>query len=442
MCLCALFRLDLIVTEEAVDIFANSSLAGVKDPWNLPLLPRVLPDESEMSELMYANTNGKRIPRHLWMAFKDLPEEKDLKDYQRNMFKRNVDANWTLHLADNAGKLAFMEHYYANTSLLWAYRIIHPAVGNSAADIWRYGVLWMLGGLYMDDDSYFESSLDNIIGQNDSLIMAAEKNGYNDDCFEKSYRLSARSMHHRYNRSVSHLFGGRTLVSWAVFAEPRHPIMLRTMSNIVDLIRLEYLRKSEVHMYKFDARWKLCMCTTGPAVLTASARETVLEVDREIKHNSTSSTTDHLPMPLSNVQSILRYKIYKRDFHEYGGVFKVYDNTDNGGKESSHYMHTMQKYNIPLLAQYADLDGSNMHGRLITGDGKELFLVLNGERRGFEDYDTFLAYNFNLRQVAHLSMTLVESIPLNSTRLTVEDARLKNKEDTMKNNDENLFVNY
>jgi hypothetical protein len=86
----------LIVTEEAVDIFANSSLAGVKDPWNLPLLPRVLPDESEMSELMYANTNGKRIPRHLWMAFKDLPEEKDLKDYQRNMFKRNVDANCEL----------------------------------------------------------------------------------------------------------------------------------------------------------------------------------------------------------------------------------------------------------------------------------------------------------------------------------------------------------
>ena len=132
-------------------------------PWNFPLIPRHLPN---VSELMFNNPQpgfeNKLIPRHLWMAFKDVPKESEMKDYLRKMFKKNSERNWTIHLADNDQKLNFMEKYFNNTSLLWAYKIIHPKVGNSAADIWRYGVLWMLGGLYMDDDSYFEAAFDDV----------------------------------------------------------------------------------------------------------------------------------------------------------------------------------------------------------------------------------------------------------------------------------------
>src|SRR5687767_6679489 len=93
------------------------------EPWNLPVLPAVLP---EIGEEFRNNTKGKLIPRHLWMAFKTVPEPKDRPDYLTQMFTKNVGQNWTLHLEDNDGKLAFMEKFYPNTSTLWAYKIIHP----------------------------------------------------------------------------------------------------------------------------------------------------------------------------------------------------------------------------------------------------------------------------------------------------------------------------
>ena len=105
------------------------------------------------------------------------------------------------------------------------------------------------------------------------------------------------------------------------------------------------------------------------------------------------------------------------------------DSEANIGAKSSHYMHTMQKFNIPLLASYVELSKDNMHGRIITANGKELFLVLNGERRGFLNYDAFLSFHFNLRQVAHITQELLDSIPLNNTLLTEQDAVMKIEKD-------------
>jgi len=139
-----------------------SKFEDITAPWNLPVVPKTLPSDDELQQMMYSNSNGKLIPRHLWMAFKEVPKVSDRKDYLNKMFIKNTNLNWILHLEDNAGKLNFMQKYYNGTSLLWAYSAIHPQVGNSAADIWRYGVLWLFGGLYMDDDSYFESTFDEV----------------------------------------------------------------------------------------------------------------------------------------------------------------------------------------------------------------------------------------------------------------------------------------
>ena len=139
-------------------ILASVSVSTSIQPYDLPVLPDVLHSFSPHE----ANLNGKRIPRHLWVAFKDIPPRENMSEPLRKMIERNEKLNWTMHLADNQLKLDFMERYYANTSLLWAYKMINPAVGNAAADIWRYGLLYMFGGLYMDDDSYFEATFDEV----------------------------------------------------------------------------------------------------------------------------------------------------------------------------------------------------------------------------------------------------------------------------------------
>jgi mannosyltransferase OCH1-like enzyme len=55
-----------------------------------------------------------------------------------------------------------MKKYFANTSTLWAYEQISPYAGASHADLWRYCVLYIFGGVYFDDDAMIESPFDEV----------------------------------------------------------------------------------------------------------------------------------------------------------------------------------------------------------------------------------------------------------------------------------------
>ncbi len=135
--------------------FASISCKETKpEPWNLPLLPSVFPEQ------IYTNNNGKLIPRHLWMAFKAIPELRQQPDYLTKMLSRN--SGWNVTFADNEYIDAFMDKYYAGTSVHWAYKSVNPKLGVMYADIWRYSALYLFGGLYLDDDSYIESPYDNV----------------------------------------------------------------------------------------------------------------------------------------------------------------------------------------------------------------------------------------------------------------------------------------
>ena len=96
----------------------------------------------------------------------------------------------------------------------------------------------------MDDDSYIESNFDNIIGKNDSLIVSKEFNEYKDDCYHLDNHLSLTYLINKYNctdhkNTITDIFGGRSLVSWALFAAPRNPLFKRTLENVVDLLKHE-----------------------------------------------------------------------------------------------------------------------------------------------------------------------------------------------------------
>ena len=101
-------------------------------------------------------------------------------------------------------------------------------------------------------------------------------------------------------------FHDHTLINWAIFISPRyvqvyvmyvsvllyinvypyiahtytnddsHPVLLRTLHHIVEILRSEYLRKSFIHFARWEPRWKYVMCSTG-FVLTYTVRELELE---------------------------------------------------------------------------------------------------------------------------------------------------------------------
>lgn len=72
--------------------------------------------------------------------------------------------NWSINFfGDTSGDFDnFMERYYNNTSLLWAFRLINPRARVAAADIWRYSALYAFGGFYSDDDSTIPGDVEEV----------------------------------------------------------------------------------------------------------------------------------------------------------------------------------------------------------------------------------------------------------------------------------------
>jgi hypothetical protein len=357
-------------------------------PWELPALPIHAP-----IKLGNSSNHDKNIPRHLWIAVRDFKE--GLNAQMPGLFSRNP--HWEVHITTNDMKDEFMNTTFANTSLLWAYNLIHPIAGAAKADLWRYAVLWTYGGAYIDDDSDMKTPLDKVIEPEDSLIVSYEKNGFNGNkCYIPRFHLSDFSF---FKNSTSeddkHIFHGRVLLNWAIISAPRHPVIAEVMKNAVEIIKREYFSDSVLRSMNTMFCWEAIMCATGPSLLTATAREMV-------RDGSNGFT----------------YKLANLDFKDYGGKFKaIYVPVKN---DPNHYMRNMGKRGqSQLLKEY--LPEQPVSPELLTSwqnqlvqsqNGKEIFVIDNGQKRGIPNYDTFMALNLSMADVIVLTDGKVASIPL------------------------------
>lgn len=314
------------------------------------------------------------IPQHVWIPLTDTKGVMQL-GHLRKLQKDN--AGWNFHFEGNREKLHFMETFFPNTSLLWAYKAINPLVGASAADLWRYSVLWLFGGLAMDDDSTFKYPLNNIVRNDDKLLFTYEKFDFSDNCYKPSYHLSgasvkSRSSPHRQlvksnidSEEDSLPFFGKNLAIWAIFAAPRHPALLRVLENSVEIIRKEYLKQSVLYIPKTEAKSLYVFCITGPSFFTASMRELVLDSQLPVHQQQVvmSSTT---------IWTAMSYRITTdRNFEEYRGVPKIPNKND---PKEKHYTHRLQHQHVTFLGSYAaDYDAETLDGRIVRcADGSEL----------------------------------------------------------------------
>jgi len=55
-----------------------------------------------------------------------------------------------------------------------AYHLISPLLGAAKADIWRYAVLWLYGGVYLDYDSDIKTQFNELIFKDDEVILSEE----------------------------------------------------------------------------------------------------------------------------------------------------------------------------------------------------------------------------------------------------------------------------
>jgi hypothetical protein len=121
---------------------------------DLPMFPAGLFSRSEISGSADANaqsgqsghnTKTQLIPKNLWLAVKNTT---DVLQWENVIDMRKKNPDWKIYVWDNAQKDKFMSDNFMGSRVLWAYENINPAVGGAArADIWRYAVLLLVGGV-------------------------------------------------------------------------------------------------------------------------------------------------------------------------------------------------------------------------------------------------------------------------------------------------------
>jgi mannosyltransferase OCH1-like enzyme len=83
-------------------------------------------------------------------------------EHLQKFISRAMSTGWNINLMGKDDQSHFMSILYANTSVLWAFNLIHSDAGVFASDIWRYAVLYLFGGFYLDDDSYIDAPLEKV----------------------------------------------------------------------------------------------------------------------------------------------------------------------------------------------------------------------------------------------------------------------------------------
>lgn len=367
-------------------ILCSVCLISSSPPYDLDVLPSQLQESIRAKADLRDPITNKFIPRNVWIAVRNSSDEPAAHMLgPKGFIARN--ANWTVHFCGNEEKDAFMYNNFGNSSFLWAYDILNPLIGTAKAELWRLAVLYIHGGMYMDDDANLSTPLDDIVELNDKFIVGKEGYNWTDMCYVDEYLLSNHSLNQRYGQANERiLFDNRFFFNWALFAMPGNPLLYRIMTHIVNLIKNEYLGNSLIKLSPSDHRGKLLMCaSTFP--ITLAAREMILE----------QKGTE------------IGLRVGSEQFAEYGGDMKAWNNDYNPNR----WVKVMQKKRVPYLREYAPPRIDQYEKKLIQAqNSREIFYVEHLKRHSIPNFDTFLAMNFSLDSVHILPPQVVNLIPI------------------------------
>ncbi len=162
-----------------------------------------------------------RIPHIIHQTYPCLPLPVAL---QRNLdILVGANPEWEHRLYDDAAIEIFIADHYP-AEVLQSYRRIRPEYGAARADLFRYLVIYRLGGVYLDIKSRFTRPIDEVISGDEQFILSRWRNGKGEP--HQDFGL---------HPDLFHIAGGE-LQQWHVIAAPGHPflraVIKRVLSNI------------------------------------------------------------------------------------------------------------------------------------------------------------------------------------------------------------------
>lgn len=141
------------------------------------------------------------IPKVIYQTYSTTEIPFYAKIQVRNFRRRNK--NYRYEFYDDQQIEQFIKEHF-NEKIYNMYQRIQ--IGAAKADFFRYAILYINGGIYLDLDSSITGNLDDQIDPNTNAIIAREKNN-------------------------KHLYA-----QWALIYEKKHPILKRTLEIILNNI--------------------------------------------------------------------------------------------------------------------------------------------------------------------------------------------------------------
>ncbi len=296
---------------------------------------------------------GKRqdIPHEFYIVVRD--DEALSAPNIQHIQRINPDVKFHFFSPDEA--TAWMKEYFAGTSVLWAYEMINPLLIAAKIDLWRLAILWLNGGVYIDDDSFLGVPLASIIEADDEFIYGVESNPYHscfvsDHLFGKHTKEALMACCHDGSTSEkpqqhvhkTRKYEANQMVNWLIFSRPQHAFLSEALRGAVINIGSAY--RNETYITEEDIEKNKLMCSTGPGLLTAA----VLAV---IDHNNGSSNRTN-----NNGAQKLKFRNAGVDFKRYRGMWLSKHHlaiAKSGVNQHKHHTNLIQKDKVPLLKEFA-----------------------------------------------------------------------------------------
>lgn len=205
-------------------------------------------------------SSGKKIPRNFFQTYKtsffDEKHANEMREF------RSKHPSFSFYFYDDDGIEEFMYHFWRSHPIYKIFKGVK--FGAAKADIWRYCVLYTMGGIYLDIDSKILFNLESIDDGLNELI-SFEENTVSGFSWDNDW--PCRNFFQKNNFRGQTLFRPDNIVlQWLLVFRPGHPVLFRTIQLIVENSNY-YLNR------EFDNVLHAVVSFSGPMVFTQAVWE-------------------------------------------------------------------------------------------------------------------------------------------------------------------------
>lgn len=166
-----------------------------------------------------------------------------------------VNSDWKHQLYDDLDIEEFILTHYGEKILSYYHRI-DSFYGAARADLFRYLLIYQLGGVYLDIKTTVKGRLDELLKEDDEFLISFWDNEPG-DLHEGQTFVS----------ELNHISRGE-YVQWCIISRPRHPLMYSVIIRVLQMI-------DSYNPYKVGMGFMGTIRTTGPAPYTLAIEEAI-----------------------------------------------------------------------------------------------------------------------------------------------------------------------